>query len=314
MAKLVPNQLKMFFDLQGLAAGTQFLDLSQCASLLNRKFLRQGLNWVVSDIEIISDVSTQVVIHKLPTTWPMANAWVKSFHLWRDSLDQVLDIDGHDIEGKYADFKIFYDSTHEAAGVSGNLLPNDLVIANADGSYDWEGTIYEVPNDPVVGTTTGYNIHAIGPSVPTSKGMIAGYAASRRRPQAEEPNIVDVASPEMWMRELFDVGDNLEEIREDIETLNDQPPYLIGNQEVATEFYPGGSVQGATFQSWIQDVLITRTGTSLAMDSSGPFIAPCGLLRLQTSFPAPPGVFVMSVSLSAGPVKGFLAEPMQEMN
>ncbi len=273
------------------------------------------MSWVISDLELVTNGDATVSVSKLPDSWVMANAWVKAFHLWRESLDQVLDIDGHDIEGKYSDFKIFFDSTHEAAGIAGNLLPYDFDIANADGSYDWEGTVYQVPNDPVHGTTTGYNIHAIGPSVPTSKGMIAGYAASRRRPQPEDPNIVDVASPEMWMRELFDVGDNLEEIRDDIETLNDQPPYLIGNLEVATEFYPGGSVQAATYASFTQDILTTRANTSLAMDGTGPFLAPCGLIRLDIVHgTVAPTLINIFVQLAPGPVKGLLAEKMQEMN
>jgi hypothetical protein len=308
----------MVFDLPLGSPGNNFyyLDISQVVSLVNRKFLRQGMNWVVSNLELWTDNNCQMTVAKLPDSWVMANSWMKSFKLWQESRDQVLDIDGHDIQGKYSDFKIFYDTGHQTAGVSGNILPHGFAISNVDGSYDWEASIYEIPNDPVSGTTTGYDIHALGPSTPNSKGMIAGYAASRARPQPEDPNIVDVASPEQWMRELFDVGENLEEIRDNLETLNDQPPYLIGNSDVPTEFYPGGSVQAPTDLSYLQDVLVTRSSTSLNADSTGSFLAPCGLLKLVTNYAAEsaPTQIYMFLELSPGPVKGFLAQPMQEMN
>ena len=77
-----PVQLKYAFDMPA-APGTYYLDLSQVASLCNRKFLRQGLNWAVSNVEFWSDGNSACSISKLPTSWVMANAWVKSFHAWQ---------------------------------------------------------------------------------------------------------------------------------------------------------------------------------------------------------------------------------------
>ena len=132
-----PVQLKFAFDLPN-QAGTHYLDISQICSLVNRKFLRQGMNWVVSNIELFSNGTSQVAISKLPDTWTMANSWTKSFKLWKESQDQVLDIDGRDILGKYADFKMFFDSDHQVQGVASNLLPfgYDIVAPAAD--RDWE--------------------------------------------------------------------------------------------------------------------------------------------------------------------------------
>ena len=47
---------------------TSFIDLSQIASLLNRRFYRQGLNWAVSGMKIFSGVAGQITISKLPET------------------------------------------------------------------------------------------------------------------------------------------------------------------------------------------------------------------------------------------------------
>lgn len=312
--QIPPMDMKFVFDMP-TAAATYFLDVGQICSLVNRKAMRQGYEYFISNIEVITNGDFISQISTLPQSWVGANSWTKSFKLWQESRDQVLDIDGPGIQGKYADFKVYFDSVHEVAGVAGNLRPYNFAIADADGSYDWEASIIEFPNTPVPGTTTGYNLHFLGPSTGTSKGMIAGYAASRRRPVPEDPNVVDVASTEAWMRELFDVGDNLDEIRDNLETLNDQPPYLIGDMEVVKEFYPGGAYQASTFASYIQDILVTRKSTSLAMDSTGPFTAPCGLIRIDNSLPGDnPTSVTMFVELSPGPYKGVLARPMQDVN
>jgi hypothetical protein len=209
------------------------------------------------------------------------------------------------------------DANHESLGFAANITPAGYLLAAPGAVYDWEASEYQVPNDPAPGTTTGYHIHAIGPSTASSKGMIAGYAASRARPQQEDPNLVEVSSTEGWMRELFDVGDNLDEIRENIEDLNDQPPYLTGPVNAVEEYYPGGAYQATTLDYFLQDTLITRPGTSaVSFDSTGTFLAPCGLLRLSTGsldWSAISFAYIY-VTLAPGPVKGLMAQPMQEMN
>jgi len=297
------------------APGTHFLDIGQIASLCNRKFYRQGMNWAVGNIEFWTNGDASLHITKLPNTWTMANAWTKSFALWKESQNQVLDVDGRDILGKYADFKIFYDTDHQVNTVGGNLLPFGFATTGASAEYDWDPTTYQVPNDPVSGTTTEYEIHAIGPSTGVSLGAIAGYAASRARPQQNDPNVVDSASPEDWMTALFDTGENLEEIRQDIEDDNDSPPYLLGAPGSQLEYYPGGGSQATTMSSYIQDILVTRSGTSLTSDNSGPFLAPCGLLRLDVQHQLDaPSESILFLELVPGPVKGLMAQPMQEMN
>ncbi len=315
--KSPPNSLKIPIQIPAAAAGTYFCDISQLVSIMNRKSMRQGLNWVVSNLEVITNGDATVNISKLPDTWVLSNSWVKSFKLWQESQDQVLDIEGRDILGKYADFKIFYDATHQAAGVAGNLIPYGFIVAAGGATYKWDPTTYQVPYDPAGGhAPREYNIHAIGPTVPnTSLGMIAGYAASRARPQQTDPNIVDHLTAEDWMTALFDVGENLEEIRTDIEDDNDAPPYLLGAPGSQLEYYPGGTIQAATYQSFTQDILVTRNATSLAMDSTGPFLAPCGLIRIDIVHgTVVPTLINFFIELAAGPVKGFLSEPMQEMN
>ena len=312
--KIPPMDLKLFFEFP-FVPSTRFIDVGQVLSLVNRKAMRQGYEYVVSNLEFMSNGDYGLTVATLPESWSCSNAWVKSFKLWQESQDQVLDVEGRDLLGKYADFKIFYDATHQAAGVAANLVPFGFAITGAGATYKWDPTTYQIPNDPVGGTTTEFNIHGIGPSTATSLGMIAGYAASRARPQQNDPNVVDHLSVDAWMLALFDVGENLEEIREDIEDDNDSPPYVVGAPGSQLEFYPGGALQAPTFQSFLQDALVTRKATALAFDSTGPFVAPCGLIRLDSEdFGDAPTSCTIALELSAGPYKGVLARPMQDVN
>ena len=310
-----PVQLKFGFDMPA-APGTYYLDLSQVASLANRKFLRQGLNWAVSNIEFWSDGNSSCTISKLPQTWVMANSWNKGFASWRESRDQVLD-GNPSIEAKYSDFKIYFDSQHQILGVANNILPYGFSTSlGLDDSYEWESSELEIPNDPVPGAVATYNVHALGADTAASKALISGYALSRSRPNQVEPNAPAANS---WMQQLFDVGDQLPEIREDVVEENASPPYLVGSPTGANsdeEFYPGGSNQADDFQSFMQDILVTRASTALASDNSGPFLAPCGLIRFDIVHPveSSPTQIVIFVEVVPGPVKGFMAQPMQEMN
>ena len=54
-----------------------YIDISQSASLANRRFYRQGLQWAVGGMTVITDgdVTGRILIEKLPETWPFTQAW-----------------------------------------------------------------------------------------------------------------------------------------------------------------------------------------------------------------------------------------------
>ncbi len=302
-------ELDLWFDIDG-AAAQKWIDLGQCASLVNRIALRQGYQYAVANMELVSDNTCELRISRLPEHWPCINAWEKAYHVWRDSQDQVLDLEPG-ILAKYADFKIFMNASHQAVGVTGNLIPR-LHNLNFGGPevYDWDASEIQIPNDPGGGTTTGYNLHMVGSSTVASKGLITGYAASRARPQQVDPNVVDSSSTEDWYRQAFDVGEDLEEIRENIEDDNDSPPYVLGSPGSALSFYPGGMVQGGIQQ---EQTLVTRLGTALAKDYGQGFTAPCGLLQLDWTQDADAATR-LRVTMMPGSYKGHMARSMQSVN
>ncbi len=236
-------QLDFAFDAGAATPGytgswSGFIDIAQCLGLLNRKGLRQGQQFFVESWSLSSNVAAEGSVMHVSNTWVLANAWHKAFRTWLKSQEQLEDFD--DIKGRYHDFKVKFFDGHVFAD---NILPIGIDFAAASLisptiSANWQESHIQIPNDGAVGVTTEYEIHLIGPNTGASKGCIVGYAESRSRPQQDDPNVVNAAS---WMDFAFDDGDNLIDIRSDVVTENDSPPYIIDAGETPFEFYPGGS-------------------------------------------------------------------------
>ncbi len=320
------------FTFQMAAGGAGYIDLSLAASVLNRRFYRQGLNWAVSGMTIFAGgTENQTIgVYKIPDTWVAYNAWMKSFKLWQKMNDQVLDVEEH-IGGRYLDFKIFMDVDHRNR-VAAAPFQDDLTVSNnktlmpcarnsgsgalalaGTTNLSWDPSEFTFP-DPVDGTADGYHCHMVGENGTTtigdvvgSKGAILGYAYSRARPNVIDPNVPTDASTKAWMNDVFDYGDQNPDIREDLVTQNDTPPYAISGDETNAEYYPGGFNQLNGLEVVVNNLVIpASTDYSARMTLQG-FNVPCGLLLVQNSGPCE-----VQVHLAPGPHRGYLAVPMQE--
>ena len=124
--KLEPAVLSFNYQLTvGNVLTKNYIDLSQCASLMNRRFYRQGINWVVQSIKVVNltpQTGAQIVIGKLPNTWVMSNAWEKAFRAWQRMNSEAL-AETDSVRPRFLDFKIYADSTNHEAGFGANLLP-----------------------------------------------------------------------------------------------------------------------------------------------------------------------------------------------
>ena len=155
MTKIQPAVQTMTFIITSKDAGkeTNYIDLSQCASILNRRFYRQGINWAVSSFKILSGsgVTGQVSIQKMPNTWIVSNSWEKAFRAWKRQQDEVME-DGtqESTVARFNDFKIFLNKDHYIKDVSKNLLPLSaaslsLPVQQATPG-EWEMSQIVVPN------------------------------------------------------------------------------------------------------------------------------------------------------------------------
>ena len=169
MTKIEPSVMTLSFATPSISQGTQddfYIDLSQIASIVNRRFYRQGINWAVSGFKVLSSAfQGSISISKLPNTWVMSNAWEKGFRAWqRQQRDAIDDGDQQSVKAKFNDFKIFMDANHLSDGFASNLLPYDGTGAVATPG-EWEASQIVIPNFVTVGTNYEPFIQAVGDDV-----------------------------------------------------------------------------------------------------------------------------------------------------
>ncbi len=308
MAKIQPSVLSIQFVIgQG---NTSFLDLSQSASVVNRRFYRQGLNWAVAGFTLATTAGQtgNVSISKIPNTWIASNAWHKVYATWKKQQDEAVDDSGsQSAVAKYRDFKIHANSLHVDTTFLANLEPVDAARVNFL-SGEWQASQIVIPNKDPDGSGTlieprEYLVHMVGVNNHggASRGMISGYAHSRAYPQSPDPVSPPVEDADNWMRDMFDVGADTTDIVRNATLKNDDLPY---NQ---TE-YPGGAGNAATLEIVHQTSLVASVN-STSRHLSGTNV-PCGLLQIINDVDGPIDLFV---HLVPGEERGYLTQPMQDM-
>jgi hypothetical protein len=325
-SKIQPAVQTLTFNFTPDGTVTYYLDLSQCASLVNRRFYRQGLNWAVAGMKMSTGKGTEgeIIINKLPNTWVMSNAWEKSFRAWQRMIEHATEDSGSEsIKGKFLDYKILANKTHFDAKITGgveNLLPTSAYTTswNTADPGQWDYSEVSIPNTivGVPGDTEEYHLVAVGPLTAGSQylSLIPGYANSRALPDTVDPNTPAGASTsENWLLQMFNDG-NLQdtEVIDILENTGNNPPYpfegdLAGNADTQ---YPGGENQLPSLEVHDKNYITTTTVGGSTYIKGGNF--PCGLMELQ--FFAYAGTSVtLQIDLVPGTHRGYLAEPMTDM-
>lgn len=324
--KLQPAEMTMALAMTVPVGISKFTaDLSQIASLINRRFYRQGLNWAVAGfkVRIVGSGQGSVLIKKLPTTWTFANSWTKGFRHWQEMNKRATDDGEVNVGGRFLDFKIYADSQHHTDGFGANLLPNDGVAAATAGS--WIPSEIVVPDS--IFPSVGYELLGVGSNYPgnsASSGknavsLVQGYANSRRLPYQSDPNTPDDADdadgqfPENWISSLTNAGTTQDsEVIEDIQAY-DKPPYPFEGDGTATDTqYPGGANQ---LPNMVVHDVTDLTATTISGTSrlkGGNF--PCGLVRWEVQNTGAQDLnLAVLIDMVPGSHRGYLAEPMTEM-
>ena len=314
--KIEPAQMTLLIPTPVVAPGATgkfTVDLSQIASLVNRRFYRQGLNWAVAGFKCLSAGSTvgTIQIQKLPNTWVTSNAWEKGMRTWlRQQNEAVEDAGMESAVARFRDFKVFMDKTHVDDGFGANLIPYDsqLPISAPYALGEWNNSLVIVPNEGgVAGNTQEFSVHMVGdddPAPAQSKGLIKAYAESRSVPQSPDPVTLPGAEQSLFV-EMFDKGMEQEEIIENAIDRNDNLPYPQLD-------YPGGDTQAPSLQLHDIGFLTPTTIGGVTRLKGGNF--PCGLFRFlfENTGSTTPNVLIV-VDLVPGNHRGYLAEPMTEM-
>ena len=307
--------------------GTHTIDLSQCASLVNRRFYRQGINWVVAGFRFFRagtspTPGTGVSVSKLPNTWVLGNAWEKSFRHWQELNKRAVEA-GESLPGRFTDFKIYMDATHHANGSGSNLLPVDAngVVA---GAGEWIYSKIVFPQTSTIGgvieaeiIATGANYPGAGASGLDAVSLIEGYANSRALPSIVDPNTpgdaadTSAGTPENWLGAIDNQGTTqVSEVIADLTADNDKAPYPFENDGTAVDTqYPGGANQLPGLQ--LVDVAYFSTAENANKLYCKGDNFPCGLVRI---FQNTGEEITMMIDLVPGTHRGYLCEPMTELS
>ncbi len=318
-----------------------YIDMMQCHSLVNRIFARQGMNVMIESLEIgvqPGGAYTASVL-RLPQHWACINAWTKSMEVWREQQNDTAREAGLESTiARYRDFKVFFDTDHADAGFASNLIPQGFSLndtASTADAYEWDASQVVLPNAGGAGVTAERLLHMLGPdNGSTSAGLIHAYAQSRSCPFVVDPNIVNEPLGGLF-GEMFDVGLDDEEIVDNFQDKNNEPPYLV-YRGTADEAYPGGSYQGiGLYQAssgglvpgQFVDTLSVNASQNYNTDQTGSFPAPCGLIKICVEASgvgispgsvrpgeAVGGPLWCKVKLAPGYYQGIAALPMQEAN
>lgn len=305
--------MTLTFSTPDTVGGDYYIDLSQCASIVNRRFYRQGINWAVASIKVLASAPGTVQWAKLPNTWVMSNAWRKAFEAWRAQQNKALEEGGAEsMKAAFNDFKVYMDTDHVAATYAANLLPVDF-SGTAALNGTWEPSKIVLPNVNPDGTGSTVEpaqrfLHVVGPNVngALSRGIIEGYADSRSVPQSPDPVGPDVGDSDNWLARMFDVGSDMEEVLDNATLRNDTLPYDQDN-------YPGGqaNMSGLEFHD-ITQIVSYSGSTNIATQTIKGGNFPCGLMKF-TWTPESAANLAVQVNLVPGHHRGYLCEPMTEM-
>ncbi len=319
--------------LNASAGSAHTCDLSQCASLLNRRFYRQGLNWAVAGFTFITSPSTtgSITVAKVPDTWVASNSWEKGFRHWLKMNNEALD-GTESIKPKFMDFKVYMDNIHHNAGVGNNLTPLMGNPATALTLGTWDMSEFAFPTSGATGNATDFEIVWTGGSYPGAAptsgldavSLIEGYASSRGLPEIRDPNAPADASdvgptgtPENWIGALENEGTEQDkDVLINLLADNNQAPYPYENDGTNTDTqYPGGANQpaGAGSKLELHDVVgvsATTIGNTTRMNG-GNFQG--GLVRFDFTELSDTSNVSILVHLVAGPHRGYMCQKMQDV-
>jgi hypothetical protein len=274
-----------------------FIDLARDLSRVNRRLYRQGRDYHVKKITVVSSDTpnggNRISFSTVHDTWVTRNAWRRGFETFKMMQAEATKQISGDVKGTWNDFKVFLSPDHRA-GTKLDPLDNG---GNAWDAGDWVYTKLVTPD----GTTSADEFeltligdHSGAAGSRNSVGLIKSYGESRATVQNNDPNVPSAASDDPLVN-VFDYGTAIDEVIDRMEVEGDEPPYDIAD-------YPGGANNGQK-PSVVQDTTIVD-GKSVV----GGFNAIAGLIEVEAKSTLPNDVISILVELAPGNYRGIAAE------
>ena len=286
---------------------SHFIDLARDISAINRRFYRQGRDYHVKRVTIVSSNTNQnqgadpapatnagrVSVATLPDSWMVRSAWKRGFEAWNMMNAQATSM-GPSIKPTYHDFKIRGMGSYAQSPTY--LVPKDNGGNNMS-LGEWTYSSLVSPD----GTTgaDAMQMHMLGDHIGaagsrTSISLLKSYAETRATVDTNDPNLV--INEDDPLLNLFDHGTVHDEIVANLETIGEDPPYNVTDYTGETGNMPQPLV--------VQDTTLGVDGKSTV----GGFNAICGLVEFETTSPVANDVYSILVELAPGKYRGIKAD------
>lgn len=313
--KIVPAVRYLRYELANSGTpGTEtshFIDLARDLSAVNRRLMRQGRNYHVKRITIVSSNSGQsqgpsggsdhavhagrVSFSTAPQSWVSQKAWQRGQKLFMQMQKRAMDAAGNDFRGRYNDFKVFLTSSH-ATGTK--LVPLD----NGNNSVklgDWSYSDFLSP-DGTTGSDEYYTClmgdHVGSAGSRTSVSLIKSFGESRATVSLAPTPGTDAIDTDDPLMNLFDAGTQTDEVLAKFLSDGEDAPYDVDE-------YPGDNAN-------MPKPLVVQD-TTLGVDGKatvGGFSAMCGLIEIESKSPIASDNYSVLVELSPGSYRGIKAD------
>lgn len=304
MPKIEPAVTQLLYQVPN---GDSYIDIAKDLSKINRRLYRQGMTYVIQDIQFAQNIGTkatditQISFATAGNSYMTHNAWKKGYETWRTQQNEYGDGSGSQLKGKWADFKVYLDDG-QAGGTTLEPYATDGAVYIA-GEWTMSNFVYDD-----AGTSRSPSIHLIGTSTEDSAiGLIQAYGEARNYPSGGPGNPAAMATG--FYAQFHGVGDIDDELGNDLRDQNDLPPY-------DQDEYAGGETNADA-------AVPVRFGSVNASQSTGMlpgFIVPCGLVKVglnelqldgSSEYEATSSAAVaLLITVAAGPYRGVLAAPM----
>ncbi len=256
----------------------RYIDIAKALSAVNRRAYRQGLYYYVAKATFVNGSDAHCQINTIPDTWMSKVSWVRAFKKWSKMNAMAANGSGGMIYPKYHDFK-----TQMVNGVTIlDPVSADFAAAVTYTSDEWVTSKF-VTADPGTSdpqTVDTFVSHMLGPTVAgggapdvhVSVGLIRSAQDTwRLQPAAGTPEL-DADMDTDPLGNLFDAGDNMDDIRLNLDQDNDLTPY------------DANSWTGGASRHEVSTVATARTSTGAGARSiMDGFCAPLGLLEIDVT-------------------------------
>lgn len=276
---------------------SHFIDLARDLSIVNRRLYRQGRDYFVKKVTIVSsntpNSGNRISVSAAGNSWVTRGAWSRAFKVWNQmNREASANLSGN-ISGTWHDFKVYLSNDMKSA-----TLPLPLDNGSSPGILnEWVYSDMVSPDG-----TTGADSFSLGllgdhsgaAGSRSYVGLVKSFGESRSTVSNDDPTVPGEASDDP-LANVFDFGTTLDEVVDHLEAYNDRPPY-----DVATYAGDDGNMSKPIV---CQDTTIVDGKAAM----SG-FNAICGLLEFETTSALPSDVYSVLIELAPGNYRGIKAE------